>query len=81
MEREETVTMPIHCQSTVRHQQQIQILQLMSTLREKAEAQEENLAPRKSNRVLTPTLVSAMVWLSVPGRVMVISGVCTNWIL
>lgn len=49
MGREETITVPVRCQSTVRHQHQIQLLRLISTLRAKAEAREENLAPRKSN--------------------------------
>ena len=78
MGREETITVPTRCQSAVRHQHQIQLLQLMSTLRVKAEAQEENLAPRKSNRVLTLTLVSAMVWPSVLRRATVIRGVCMD---
>lgn len=46
----------------------------MSTLRAKAEAQEENLVPRKSNRVLKLTLVPPMVWPSVLRRATIISG-------
>lgn len=64
---EETIIGPICCQSAGRHQQQIELLHLLSTSR--AKAVEENLAPRKSNRVLTLTLVLARVWLSVLRRV------------
>lgn len=72
--REETITVLTCCCSTGKHQPWIQSLQLVSTLRAKAEAQEEDLVTRKSNRVLKLYLVPPKVWLSVPRKATIING-------